>query len=102
MKEPLLTLETRRIQCAQLDKHYPIVESLLLADVTATRALAGRRLKTDREDAFNIAELLAHSRSPCPIARLVQLSEATLIPIAFGRDTPLLTTVRDMRMRDRT
>jgi hypothetical protein len=22
MKEPLLTLETRRIQCAQLDKHY--------------------------------------------------------------------------------
>jgi len=42
----------------------PIVQSLLLADATAARALAGRRLKTDREDAFNVAELLASKRLP--------------------------------------
>lgn len=46
----------------------PVVESLLLADATAARALAGRRLKTDREDAFNVAELLAHSRLPVAYA----------------------------------
>jgi len=46
----------------------PIVESLLLADATAARALAGRRLKTDREDALNIADLLAHSRLPVAYA----------------------------------
>ena len=46
----------------------PIVQSLLLADATAARALAGRRLKTDREDAFNIADLLAHSRLPVAYA----------------------------------
>jgi transposase len=46
----------------------PIVESLLLADATAARALAGRRLKTDREDAFNIADLLAHGRLPVAYA----------------------------------
>jgi transposase len=42
----------------------PIVEKLFLADATAARALAGRRLKTDREDALNVAELLAHGRLP--------------------------------------
>lgn len=42
----------------------PIVQALVLADATAARALAGRRLKTDREDAFNIAELLANGRLP--------------------------------------
>ncbi len=42
----------------------PIVERLVLADATATRALAARRLKTDREDAFNVAELLALGRLP--------------------------------------
>jgi transposase len=46
----------------------PIVEKLVLADATAARALAGRRLKTDREDAFNIAELLAHGRLPIAYA----------------------------------
>jgi len=46
----------------------PVVQSLLLADATAARALAGRRLKTDREDAFNVAELLAHSRLPVAYA----------------------------------
>ena len=46
----------------------PIVESLLLADATAARALAGRRLKTDRDDALNVAELLAASRLPVAYA----------------------------------
>ena len=36
----------------------PIVEELVLADATQARALAGRRLKTDREDALNIAAAL--------------------------------------------
>jgi transposase len=40
----------------------PIVEKLLLADATAARALAGRRLKTDEDDAFNVADLLAVGR----------------------------------------
>jgi transposase len=42
----------------------PIVETLVLADATQARALAGRRLKTDREDALNIAQLLADGRLP--------------------------------------
>jgi transposase len=46
----------------------PIVEKLLLADATQARALAGRRLKTDREDAFNIAELLSAGRLPTSYA----------------------------------
>ena len=46
----------------------PIVEELLLADATQARALAGRRLKTDREDALNIAELLASGRLPASYA----------------------------------
>jgi transposase len=46
----------------------PIVEKLLLADATQARALAGRRLKTDREDARNIAELLADGRLPLAYA----------------------------------
>ncbi len=46
----------------------PIVEKLVLADATAARALAGRRLKTDREDAQNVAELLAAGRLPLAYA----------------------------------
>ena len=46
----------------------PIVEKLVLADATQARALAGRRLKTDREDARNIAELLADGRLPLAYA----------------------------------
>jgi transposase len=42
----------------------PLVDKLVLADATQSRALAGRRLKTDREDAQNIAELLALGRLP--------------------------------------
>ena len=40
----------------------------MLADATQARALAGRRLKTDREDALNIAELLAAGRLPTSYA----------------------------------
>ena len=36
----------------------PIVEKLVLCDATQARARAGRRIKTDRDDAFNVAELL--------------------------------------------
>ncbi len=46
----------------------PVVDNLVLADATQARALAGRRLKTDREDAFNIAELLAAGRLPTSYA----------------------------------
>lgn len=44
----------------------PACDKLVLADATQCRALAGRRLKTDREDASNVAELLAAGR--CPLA----------------------------------
>ncbi len=46
----------------------PIVEKLVLADATQARALAGRRLKTDREDAQNVADLLAAGRLPLAYA----------------------------------
>ena len=46
----------------------PIAENLVLADATQARALAGRRLKTDREDALNIAQLLAAGRLPTSYA----------------------------------
>jgi transposase len=46
----------------------PLVDQLLLADATQARALAGRRIKTDREDAQNIAELLACGRLPVAYA----------------------------------
>jgi len=46
----------------------PLVEKLVLADATQARALAGRRMKTDREDARNIAELLADGRLPLAYA----------------------------------
>ncbi len=46
----------------------PLVERLVLADATQARALAGRRMKTDREDALNIAELLACNRLPLAYA----------------------------------
>jgi transposase len=46
----------------------PLVDKLVLADATQARALAGRRMKTDREDAQNIAELLACGRLPLAYA----------------------------------
>ena len=57
----------------------PLVEKLVLADATQARALAGRRLKTDREDAFNIAELLWRPDG-CP------LSYAPPLEVQFLRD----------------
>ena len=51
----------------------PIVEKLVLTDATAARALAGRRLKTDREDAQHIAELLAVGRLPVAYAPPVEV-----------------------------
>jgi transposase len=56
----------------------PLVEKLVLADATQARSLAGRRLKTDREDAFNIAELLAAGRLP--------MSYAPPLEVQFLRD----------------
>lgn len=51
----------------------PIVDKLVLADATATRALAARRLKTDQEDAFNVAELLALGRLPMAYAPTMEV-----------------------------
>jgi len=58
----------------------PIVDELVLADATQCRALAGRRIKTDREDALNIAELLAAGRLPrawAPPSDLSMLRDVT-------------------------
>lgn len=46
----------------------PLVDQLVLADATSCRALAGRRLKTDREDAENVASLLSMGRLPVAYA----------------------------------
>jgi transposase len=56
----------------------PVVEKLVLADATQARALAGRRLKTDREDSLNIAQLLAAGRLP--------ISYAPPMEVQFLRD----------------
>jgi transposase len=66
----------------------PIVEKLVLADATQARALAGRRLKTDREDAFHIAELLAAGRLPtcyAPPLEVQTLRDATRHRSGFSR-----------------
>lgn len=66
----------------------PIVDKLVLADATQARALAGRRLKTDREDAFNIAELLAAGRLPtsyAPTAEVQLLRDITRHRHGFSR-----------------
>jgi transposase len=42
----------------------PVVDQLVLCDARGARALAGRRIKTDREDALNVALLLADGRLP--------------------------------------
>ena len=61
----------------------PIVDELVLADATQCRALAGQRIKTDREDASNVAELLAVD-CPSPghrrrTSRRCETSRATVI-----------------------
>lgn len=58
----------------------PVVDELILADATQCRALAGRRIKTDREDALNVAELLAAGRLPrawAPPSDLAALRDVT-------------------------
>lgn len=58
----------------------PIVDELRLADATQCRALAGRRIKTDREDALNVAELLAAGRLPtawAPPTHVARLRDVT-------------------------
>ena len=42
----------------------PLAGQLVLCDARGARALAGRRIKTDREDALNVALLLADGRLP--------------------------------------
>lgn len=66
----------------------PVVENLVLADATQARALAGKRLKTDREDAFNVAELLAAGRLPtcyAPTAEVQLLRDLTRHRHGFSR-----------------
>jgi transposase len=46
----------------------PVVDKLLLADATGCRRLAGRRIKTDREDAHNVTDLLMCGRLPVAYA----------------------------------
>lgn len=58
----------------------PTVQQLLLADAAQCRALAGRRIKTDRQDALNVAELLAAGRLPvawAPPACIAALRDVT-------------------------
>jgi len=58
----------------------PICSELVLADATQCRALAGRRIKTDREDAANVAELLAAGRLPtawAPPTHIAALRDVT-------------------------
>lgn len=50
------------------DLLHPIVDKLVLADASLCRRLAGRRVKTDRDDALNVAELLASGRLPLAYA----------------------------------
>jgi len=56
----------------------PVVDRLVLADATQCRALAGRRIKTDAEDAANVMELLMAGRLP--------LAWAPPTPVAALRD----------------
>ena len=66
----------------------PIVDNLVLADATQARALAGKRLKTDREDALNVAELLAAGRLPtcyAPTAEVQLLRDLTRHRHGFSR-----------------
>jgi transposase len=66
----------------------PVVEKLVLADAAQARALAGRRLKTDREDSLNVAELLAAGRLPtcyAPPWDVQMLRDATRHRSGFSR-----------------
>lgn len=53
----------------------PIVDELYLADATRCRALAATRPKTDRQDALNVADLLAAGRLPTAYAPPMHVRE---------------------------
>jgi transposase len=66
----------------------PRVDKLLLADAREARAKAGRRLKTDRDDAYNIAELLADGKLPqsyAPPMEVQLLRDLTRFRNGFSR-----------------
>ena len=66
----------------------PRVEKLMLADAREARAKAGRRLKTDRDDAYNIAELLADGKLPqsyAPPMEVQLLRDLTRFRNGFSR-----------------
>src|SRR6476619_230047 len=63
----------------------PLVDKLVLADAAQARALAGRRMKTDREDAQNIAELLACDRLPVAYAPPFEVRDCTRQRNALSR-----------------
>jgi transposase len=67
----------------------PIVDQVVLADARGCRALAGRRIKTDREDAFNVAELLMTGRLPtawAPPNHIQRLRDLTRHRNGLSRD----------------
>lgn len=53
----------------------PIVDELYLADAARCRALAAARPKTDRQDALNVADLLAAGRLPVAYAPPMHVRE---------------------------
>ena len=62
------------------DLLYPIADRLALADATQCRAMAGRKLKTDKEDSLNVAQLLTAGRLPvayAPPAEVYELRDWT-------------------------
>jgi len=66
----------------------PIVDEIHLADATSARALAGRRSKTDRDDATNLAELLMAGRLPlawAPPAHVTELRDWARQRYVLGR-----------------
>jgi len=67
----------------------PIVDQVVLADARGCRALAGRRIKTDREDALNVAELLMTGRLPmawAPPGNIQRVRNLTRHRVGLSRD----------------
>ncbi|NBS33138.1 MAG: IS110 family transposase [Planctomycetia bacterium] len=67
----------------------PIVDQVLVAAARGARALAGRRIKTDREDAFNVTDLLMTGRLPltrAPPGQVQRLRDWTRHRNGLSRD----------------
>ncbi len=67
----------------------PIVDQVVLADARGCRALAGRRIKTDKEDALNVAELLMTGRLPmawAPPGYIQRVRDLTRHRVGLSRD----------------